>query len=390
MAKNKKVVEQAIAVFGESGSGKSVLVSSFYGATQEPSFIKESRYTISAPMGQHTKLFQDYLGMKDYARLPATTRTSATAYSFSVRVKKPQDPKKQKRGVDTLHLIWHDYPGQWFEQDVSGESEAQRRVDAFRDLLGSDVALLLVDAQRLIDNKGQEVKYLKSLFSNIRNGLTALKEQLLPDDKRLEQFPRTWILALSKADLLPEMDVIAFRDLVVANAGADLDRLRSTIVDMIEAPEATSVFDDLVLLSSARFQPERIEVGQRVGLDLILPFAAILPLEKIAWWKKAGALPMPLLNNLTKANDGIVGLAVPFLMKKAKDIPGPIGEAAARIIGAFAQDALEGLMNAGANKLQEKITLFTQEQENFKAMLADFRLRLINAEEEHVLYRRVQ
>ena len=34
------VLEQHIAVFGESGSGKTVLVSSFYGATQEPEFLE--------------------------------------------------------------------------------------------------------------------------------------------------------------------------------------------------------------------------------------------------------------------------------------------------------------------------------------------------------------
>ena len=33
-------LEQHIAVFGESGSGKTVLLSSFYGATQEPQFLK--------------------------------------------------------------------------------------------------------------------------------------------------------------------------------------------------------------------------------------------------------------------------------------------------------------------------------------------------------------
>lgn len=34
--KLNRVLEQHVAVFGESGSGKTVLVSSFHGATQEP------------------------------------------------------------------------------------------------------------------------------------------------------------------------------------------------------------------------------------------------------------------------------------------------------------------------------------------------------------------
>jgi len=377
-------------VFGESGSGKSVLVSSFYGATQEPSFIENSRYTVSAPMGQHAKLFQNYLGMKDYARLPEMTHKAATSYSFSVKVRKPQDERKEKRGVHTLQLVWHDYPGEWFEQDVSGESEAGRRVEAFRDLLGSDVALLLVDAQRLIDNKGQEIKYLKSLFSNIHNGLTALKEQLLPEGKPLEQFPRTWILALSKADLLPDMDVVAFRDLVFANAGEDLNCLRSSILEMIEAPEATSVFDELVLLSSAKFEPERITVSQRVGLDLILPFSAILPLEKIAWWKRAGVLPLPLINKLMEAGQGVPSLVVPFLLNNGRKLPGALGVVVDLLRGGVNEAALVALLNVGADTLQEKIDQLSQQQENFKAMLAEFRLCLIQAENAGVLSRRVQ
>jgi len=36
--KVKKVKEQNLAVFGAGGSGKTVLLSSFYGASQEPSF----------------------------------------------------------------------------------------------------------------------------------------------------------------------------------------------------------------------------------------------------------------------------------------------------------------------------------------------------------------
>jgi ABC-type dipeptide/oligopeptide/nickel transport system ATPase component len=35
----KRALEQQIAVFGESGSGKTVLLSSFYGAAQDPKFL---------------------------------------------------------------------------------------------------------------------------------------------------------------------------------------------------------------------------------------------------------------------------------------------------------------------------------------------------------------
>lgn len=41
MAKYPRVREQHTAVFGESGSGKTVLVSSFFGPTQEGSYSNE-------------------------------------------------------------------------------------------------------------------------------------------------------------------------------------------------------------------------------------------------------------------------------------------------------------------------------------------------------------
>ncbi len=52
-----KAKEQNIAVFGESGSGKNVLLSSFFGATQEPSFATGSHYKVVADdTGQGTLL----------------------------------------------------------------------------------------------------------------------------------------------------------------------------------------------------------------------------------------------------------------------------------------------------------------------------------------------
>src|SRR5947209_4776550 len=113
-------LEQHIAVFGEGGSGKTVLLSSFYGATQEPQYAKKNLFHVVADdMGQGTRLHRNYLGMKNSARVPETTRFSATSYSFSVKLKAGSDAKAAKdRPFDDLRLVWHDYPGEWFEQDV--------------------------------------------------------------------------------------------------------------------------------------------------------------------------------------------------------------------------------------------------------------------------------
>ena len=66
-----KVKEQNLAVFGESGSGKTVLLSSFYGASQEPSFLAGSLYKVLADdTGQRLRLLQNYLQMRNKAEAP--------------------------------------------------------------------------------------------------------------------------------------------------------------------------------------------------------------------------------------------------------------------------------------------------------------------------------
>ena len=175
-------------------------------------------------------------------------------------------------------------PGSGGEQDVSVPEEAQRRVDTFKSLLGSDVAFLLVDGQKVLDNAGEEERYLKSLLGDFKTGLLALKDQMLEDAKPLVKFPRIWILALSKADLLPELDVYGFRDLVIGKANDDLDALREALEEFVDSPDALAVGEDFVRFSSAKFEPNRIEVTERIGLDLVLPLAAMLPFQRHIKW----------------------------------------------------------------------------------------------------------
>ena len=376
-----RALEQHIAVFGEGGSGKTVMVSSFYGATQEPQYLKKSLfYIVADDFGQGNRLQRNYLGMRDSARLPEPTRFAATSYSFSVKLKDGSNAKAMKaRPFDALRLVWHDYPGEWFEQDVSGPEEAQRRVDTFRSLLGSDVALVLVDGQRLLDNVGEEERYLKSLLTNFRNGLLSLKDDLLEEGKPLVEFPRIWVMALSKSDLLPNMDVFKFRDLLIDKAGDDIDELRKVIAGLVEAGDALSVGEDFVLLSSAKFDAGKIEVTERIGLELILPLAAMLPFERHVRWAQA-------MHNRGKVAENLLGGAralAPAVIGLMSLLPGPIGLLMNRVDSKAVDDAAK----LAGDKLKKANSEALAKHDYMAATLTRFRMDLDDGEEEQILLR---
>jgi hypothetical protein len=375
-----RALEQHIAVFGESGSGKTVLLSSFYGVTQEPHYLKQSLFHVVAEnIGQGARLHRNYLGMKNSAQLPASTRFSGQSYSFSIKLKDGSNAKvKRSQSFDALRLVWHDYPGEWFEQEVSGPEEAQRKVATFRSLLGSDVALLLVDAQRLIDNSGEEERYLKSLFSNFRNGLLSLKDDLLEDGKPLLEFPRIWVMALSKSDLMPHVDVFAFRDLLVEKASDDIDELRTVIASLVEASDALSVGEDLLLLSSAKFDAGIIRVTEHVGLEMILPMAAMLPFERHIRWARAKHLPGKLAENLLRG----VGPMAHVLFERLSKLPGPLGR-----LSMFVRPSLDQVTTLAGDKLREMNAEALAKQDYLRAILTGFRMDLERGEAEHRLLR---
>jgi len=362
------------------------LLSSFYGATQEPHYLQRSLYNIVADdIGQGSRLHRNYLGMRDSARPPEATRFTGTPYSFSIKLKDEADPKAMKnRPFDALRLVWHDYPGEWFHQDVSGPEEAERRLDTFRSLLSSDVAFLLVDGQRLLDNAGEEERYLKSLFGNLRNSLLTLREGLLAKGNPLIDFPRIWIVALSKADLLPNMSVWQFRDLLIEKACDEMDELRQVIGGLIATNEALSVGEDFLLLSSARFEPGKIDVTKRIGLELILPIAAMLPLERHARWSKAIQLPGKVAESLLGAAGALLATAL-IGRKVAKPVAvGPGKLIAAAIAGA---DVLNTAVNLAGDKLKAINAEAIAKHDTLRATLTQFKLALEHGERAQVLIR---
>lgn len=381
--KTSRTLEQHIAVFGESGSGKTVMLSSFYGAAQEPQYLQKYLFRVVADdLGQGSQLHRNYLGMRNAVRLPVPNRFSATSYSFSVKLKEGADADAMKtQPFHAMRLVWHDYPGEWFEEDVSGPEEAQRRVDTFRALLSSDVALLLVDGQRLLDNSGEEERYLRSLFTNFSNGLLSLRDDLLGEGKPFGEFPRIWILALSKSDLLPAMDVFTFRDLLVEKASDDMNELRKVIAGLVDAHDALSVGEDFMLLSSATFEPGKIEVTKRVGLELILPLAAIMPLERHVRWAELKLVPGKVGEKLV--SKGRVPLMAAALLGSKRKMPGKAG----LLLGLLNPDVVNNAASLAGEKLRAINAEALARRDYLQATLTQFKMDLEEGEKRKILLR---
>lgn len=385
----KRVLEQHIAVFGESGSGKSVLISSFYGLMREKGTQERTRLDVVADdAGQGDRLLQNYLGMSREGRVPQTNRFSSIPYSFTARLDH-RAGSKTSAGYDAIRLVWHDYPGEWFHQSASGPEEERRRADTFRSLLGSDVAIVLVDGEELLKNAGHEAEYLKLLFTNVRNGLLPVVEELQDTEKPLARFPRIWMFALSKSDVLPDVDADKFRDMVVLGAAHEVDQLRKLLERVVLGSDALSVGEDFVLLSSAKFEQDKIDVSQRVGVDLIMPIASVLPLERFVRWAEArnlrGKVAEALLGHAS-AVAGVVAVLVGLIGRAAK-LPGPVGAVAALVSSVISKEMIDKAVKLAGDKLREANAEALAKGDYLRAALTQFSIDLETGEEREILLR---
>lgn len=386
----RKKLEQHIAIFGESGSGKTVLLSSFFGSMRKPGVAADRGFDLVADSpAQGTQLLQKYYEMRDNAVLPMANRHKADTYKFSLKLKAPQGGGQARDSrFEAVRLVWHDYPGEWFEQEVSGATEAQRRVELFRSLLVSDVALLLVDGQMLLDHAGREERYLGKLFGSLSNCLHAMKDDLLVDGQQLVQFPRIWVLGLSKADLVPEMTATAFSDLVTRTAGHHVNDLREAIESLVAGDDALSIAEDFMLLSSAKFEPGQIDVDKRVGVDLILPLAAILPFERHVRWAQNSELPAKVARELLRSSGDVLmvlGHVSGFL--KALPLPGKLGVAVRAVAALIGSGVADDFVDTGERRLQEAYEAAVAKKDTLGAVLTKFRIDLETAENDGVLLR---
>ncbi len=385
----KKTLDQHIAVFGESGSGKTVLLSSFYGMMRERDTYRRTRLDVVADdAGQGDRLMSAYLGMRKEGRVPPTNRFSALPYSFTANFEHRSRAVKKAQGFDALRFIWHDYPGEWFHDSPGTPEEEQARSETFAKLLASDVALVLVDGEQLAANAGEEERYLRLLFTNIRNGLLPVIESA-ESGKPLKRFPRIWMFALSKADVLPEMTADTFRELVILKAAHEVDQFREALQRAVSGQAAIAVGEDFVLLSSAKFKPKTIDVDTRVGVDLIMPIASMLPVERFVRWARNKTVTAKVAHHLLSTTGAVAGV-IAVILEVALSKLSPIGKAAgiaAFITRIVSKEHLDAIIKWADGKLEESLEEAVAKGDFLRATLVRFRLDLDDAEDRGVLVR---
>lgn len=256
-----------IAVFGESGSGKTTLLSTFFGKQQSDTFLKENKYYISAnSKAQGHILLQNYYGMEE-GRFPPATFSSFEEYKFSVQI--PELKQKQSE----LQITWIDYPGKWWTQDEveKGAKEEQRK--CLDSLLSAQVGILLVDGDKY--HKEKE-KYVRKLFEHFKNEFKRIERDTLQLGKTVAKGPETWLIALTKADLIPDFDATSFQKAVISSSGKQFQELASQL-------HCDSFGCKYLRLASVKTgsSGEIIDTNSTIGIDCIAPAALMMNLEEI-------------------------------------------------------------------------------------------------------------
>src|SRR5699024_11355431 len=95
-----------------------------------------------------------------------------------------------------------------------------------------------------------------------------------------------------------------------------------------------------LILSSAKFEAERIDVDQRIGLELLLPLASVLPFERHVRWAQTTEVPRKVAEQLLgkAAAVGAPAVALTMLGTKVLRLPGPVGVVATILSTALSKE----------------------------------------------------
>lgn len=267
-----EIPEVRIAVFGPRGSGKTTLLASYYGNQQLYSFEESHLYKLEAKDASvGLELLEVYHGMED-GHFPQGTE-KFKEYIFNLKIKNIP--------TTAMKIIWYDYPGGWWEREPEDFSELQERNMAFRSLLTSHVGVLLIDSSKY-QEKGY--KYVQVTISQFKNEIEKIYHALQAEGQDVTQMPSEWIIAFSKADVLPEKKAITLRDAVVVKCADPINAILNLLSEVHKTDSANIGFGKKILLLSSVLADSNTQIKDAksfIGLQLLAPIALMTYVESL-------------------------------------------------------------------------------------------------------------
>lgn len=261
-----------LAFFGESGSGKTSLVSSYFGYQQRHAFEQSHGYRLSAvDTREGSLLLKNYYGMQDGA-FPTPTVSRSSIFHFDLKVSRLSRP--------ALRLEWIDYPGGWWGHGPADAEEQQRQRACIGSLLNAQVGFLVVDGALY---KREGMTYLRKLLTSFAREVGRWQRGIIPNDGRSHlTVIEEWVIALAKADVFqPDYTAERFGMDVIKNAVDELIELATALYG-----QPRRFGTRYMLLSAAQGEPhdpQRVHsIDKTIGLELIAPAALLLPLSGVA------------------------------------------------------------------------------------------------------------
>lgn len=325
---SNEVPEIRLALFGPSASGKTTFLASYFGNQQRNSFEEARGYRLEATdTSDGNQLLSRYYRM-EAGQFPVGTE-QFFEYRFGLKVLSLPQP--------ALHVVWYDYPGGWWERTPGDASERAARADALGKLLTSHVGVLLVDG---MNYAAFGVPYVRQLLDQFRNEARRIYDDCAAGGAPLEVFPKQWIIAISKADVLPNgttAEQIA-KDIVIGAA----DQLRG----VAKAVKSNSFGAQYLLLSSVRGDGSQVvDAHEFRGLQLLAPVALLSVLAALAENAGKGSM-FGALRGLVERLSALVDL-----LDKLDDFLPPKYQMLTRILEAL--DLKDGL-DQGADYFRRK------------------------------------
>jgi hypothetical protein len=284
--------EVRIALFGMKGAGKTTLLASYFGNQQRHAFEERHGYRLeAADAAQGSVLLSRYYRLEG-GDFPIGTDGFDTL-RFGLKVHELPTP--------SLDVVWYDYPGGWWETAPSDEAERDARRRALERLLDSHTAILLIDSERYL---AEGLTYARSLLDQFRAEIRRIVNELSALGKAPD-FPEQWLIAFSKADLLPERSTALTLAQELREGAADqLSGIQKAV------GQSSSFGQEFLLLSAVRGDGRRVlDAHQTLGLTTIAPLVLLGALSRVA--EKTGrgkiwgtlATTLDVMRGLTEAVD---------------------------------------------------------------------------------------